>query len=85
MQWMGSRRSRRSRRQPNQGNQSAENAPQASRVDGLLDQVQKIDLAGIEDERVRAIVGLLLNVVEDLRGELKKAHQENAYLRERLE
>jgi hypothetical protein len=84
MQWMGSRRSRRSRRQANQGNRSAEKAPPAARVDGLLDQVQKIDLAGIEDERVRAIVGWLLNVVEDLRGELKKAHQENAYLRERL-
>jgi hypothetical protein len=84
MQWMGSRRSRRSRRQPNQGNRSAENSPQAARIDGLLDQVQNIDLASIEDERVRAIVGLLLNVVEDLRGELKKAHQENACLRERL-
>jgi hypothetical protein len=54
------------------------------RMNALFDQVQKIDLAGIEDERARAIVALLLNLVEDLRGELKKAHQENAYLRERL-
>ena len=84
MQWMGSRRNRRSRRQPNQGNPSAENSPQAARIDVLLDQVQKIDLTGIKDEQARAIVGLLLNVVEDLRGELKKAHQEIAYLRERL-
>jgi hypothetical protein len=81
---MSSRGTRRARRQPNQGNPSAENSPQAARIDALLDQVQKIDLSSIEDERTRAIVGLLLNVVEDLRGELRKAHQENAYLRERL-
>jgi hypothetical protein len=84
MQWMSSHRSRRSRHQPNQGNPSPENSPQAARIDALLDQVRKIDLAGIEDERERAIVGLLLNLVEDLRGELKKAHQEIAFLRERL-
>jgi Transposase IS66 family len=60
------------------------NSPQSGRIDALLDQVQKIDLAVIEGERARAIVGLLLNVVEDLRGELKKAHQEIAFLRERL-
>lgn len=53
-------------------------------MDALIEQVRKIDLAGIEDERARAIVGLLLNLVEDLRGELRKAHQEIAYLRERL-
>jgi hypothetical protein len=82
--WMSNRRTRRARRQPNQANPSSTNSPQAVRIDALLDQVQKIDLSSIEDERTRAIVGLLLNVVEDLRGELRKAHRENAYLRERL-
>src|SRR5216684_5911837 len=72
MQWMGG------------DQQNAASAPRAARIDALLDQVQKIDLTGIEDERARAVVGLLLNLVEDLRGELKNAHQENAYLRERL-
>jgi hypothetical protein len=81
---MSSRRTRRARRQPNQGNPSAENSPQAARIDALLDPVRKMDLAGIEDERARAIIALLLNLVEDLGRELKKAHQENAYLRERL-
>ena len=81
---MGSRRSRRSRRQASQGNPSEANSQQASGADALLDQVQKIDLAGIEDERARAVIRLLLNLVEDLRRELKKAHQEIAYLRERL-
>lgn len=81
---MSSRARRRSRRQSDQGNPSPENSPQAARIDALLDQVQKIDLTCIQDEQARAIVGWLLNVVEDLRGELKKAHQENAYLRERL-
>jgi hypothetical protein len=80
---MSSRRARRARRQPNQANPSAENSPRAARIDALLDQVRKIDLFSIEDERTRAIAGLLLNVVEDLRGELRKAHQEDAYLRER--
>jgi hypothetical protein len=84
MQWMGSRRNRRSRRQSSQGNPSPANSPQGARIDALLDQVQKIDLAGIEDERARPIVGLLLNLVEDLRAELRKSHQEIAYLRERL-
>ena len=54
------------------------------RIDALIEQVQKIDLPGIADEGTRSIVRLLLNLVEDLRGELRKAHQENAYLRERL-
>jgi hypothetical protein len=84
IQWMSSRRTRRARRQPNQGNASAENSPQAARIDALLDPVRKMDLAGIEDERARAIVALLLNLVEDLGRELKKAHQEIAYLRQRL-
>jgi len=81
---MSSRRTRRARRQSAQGNPSPENSPQAARIDALLDPIRKIDLSGIEDERARAITALLLNLVEDLRGELKKAHQENAYLRERL-
>jgi len=81
---MGSHRSHRSRRRSNQGILSFENSSQAARIDALLDQVQKIDLAGIADAGTRAIVSLLLNLVEDLRGELKKAHQEIAYLRERL-
>ena len=84
MQWMGSHRSRRSRRQSSPVNPSPANSPQTAVAEALLDQVQKIDLTGLEDERARAIIGLLLNLVEDLRGELKKAHQEIAYLRERL-
>ena len=52
--------------------------------DALLEQIQKIDLTGIEDERSRAIIRLLVNLVEDLQGKLKKAQQEIAYLRERL-
>ena len=81
---MGSRRSRRSRRQPSQGDPSEANSPRVAGANTLLDQVQKIDLTGIEDEKARAIIRLLLNLVEDLRGELKKAHQEIAYLREQL-
>src|SRR5580658_4654396 len=61
---MSSRRTRRARRQPNQANPSAENSPQAARIDALLDPVRKMDLAGIEDERARAIIALLLNLVE---------------------
>jgi len=57
---------------------------EAAKSDALLEQIQKIDLTGIEDERARAVIRLLLNLVEDLRGDLKKAHQEIAYLRERL-
>jgi hypothetical protein len=81
---MGSRKSRKSRRQTGRGTPSPANPIPAARIDALLEQVQKIDLTGIEDERARAMVGLLLNLVEDLRGELRKAHQEIAYLRERL-
>jgi hypothetical protein len=76
--------SRRSEVEPSSGNPNRENSAEAAKGDALLEQIQKIDLTGIEDERARAIVGLLLNVVEDLRGELKKAQQENAYLREQL-
>src|SRR5712691_10966532 len=75
---------RRSDREPSSENPNPENLAEAAKGDALLEQIQKIDLTGIEDERARAIIRLLLNVVEDLRGELKKARQENAYLRERL-
>jgi hypothetical protein len=81
---MGNHRSRRSRRQANQGNPSPENSSQAVRIDALIAQIQKIDLAGIADEGTRAVVRLLLNLVEDLRCELRKAHQEIAYLRQKL-
>ena len=53
-------------------------------ADALLEQVGKIDVAGIGDERTRALVVLLLNVVEDLGRELGKAHREIAFLREQL-
>src|SRR2546426_6426835 len=76
--------SRGSEREPSSENPNPENLAQAAKGDALLEQIQKIDLAGIEDERARAIIRLLLNLVEDLQGKLKKAHQENAYLRERL-
>jgi len=75
---------RKPHRQQSSGNPTPEGGSQGRVVDALLEEVRKIDLAGIEDERARAMVGLLLNLVEDLRGELKKAHQEIAYLRERL-
>jgi Transposase IS66 family len=78
------RRNRRSRRQTNQGKPSPESSAQGARIEALLDQVQKIDLAAIQDARERAMISLLLNLVEDLRGELRKAQQEIAYLRERL-
>ncbi len=73
----------RSDQEASSGKASAGNRPEAA-GDEWLEQIQKIDLAGIEDERARAIIRLLLNVVEDLRGELKKARQEVAYLREKL-
>ena len=75
---------RRSRRQQSTGNPRPAGAPPAVVADALLEEVQKIDLASIEDERARSMIRLLLNLVEDLRGELKRAHQEIAYLRERL-
>ena len=71
--WMDSRRSD---REPSSGNPNAEHSPEPAKGDARLEQIQLIDLAGVEDERARAIIRLLLNVVEDLRGELKKAQQE---------
>ena len=76
--------SRRSDREPSSENPNPANSPEAAVGDALLEQIQKIDLAGIEDERSRAIIRLLVNLVEDLQGKLKKAQQEIAYLRERL-
>ena len=76
--------SRRSEPEASSGNPNRANSPEAAVGDALLEQIQKIDLTGIGDERARAIIRLLLNVVEDLRGKLTKAQQEIAYLRERL-
>src|SRR5438128_8921978 len=76
--------SRRSDREPSSENPNLENLAEAVKGDALLEQIQKIDLAGIEDERARAIIRLLVNLVEDLQGKLKKAQQENAYLRQQL-
>src|SRR5712691_9714583 len=76
--------SRRSDPEPSSGNRNPANSPEAAVGDALLEQIQKIDLAGIEDERSRAIIRLLVNLVEDLQGKLKKAQQENAYLRQQL-
>lgn len=75
---------RHARRQSAQENPNCENSPQAARIDALLDPIRKIDLSGIEDERARAIIAQLPNLMEFLRGEPKKAHREIAYLRERL-
>jgi len=75
---------RRSDPEASSGNPNRANSPEAAVGDALLEQIQKIDLTGIGDERARAIIRLLLNVVEDLRGKLTKAQQEIAYLRERL-
>src|SRR5207302_11323100 len=58
------------------GNQGGINA-----VDQIL---QKVDLAGIQDERARECIRLLLNLIESLTADLPKAHAENLYLREQL-
>src|SRR5437899_6162704 len=76
--------SRGSDREPSSENPNLENLAEAVKGDALLEQIQKIDLAGIEDERSRAIIRLLVNLVEDLQGKLKKAQQEIAYLRRQL-
>jgi hypothetical protein len=44
----------------------------------------QIDLASIEDERARECIRVLLNLVETLTVELRKAREENRYLREKL-
>src|SRR5271157_2633267 len=50
-------------------------------VDQIL---QNVDLASIQDERARECIRLLLNLVESLTVDLRKAHAENLYLREQL-
>jgi len=58
------------------GNQAGINA-----VDQIL---QKVDLAGIQDDRARECIRLLLNLIESLTTDLRKAQAENLYLREQL-
>jgi hypothetical protein len=49
----------------------------------VVDQIlQEVDLAGIQDERARECIRVLLNLIESLTAELRKAHAENLYLRE---
>ena len=51
----------------------------------VVDQIlQKVDLASIQDERARECIRLLLNLIESLTADLRKAHAENLYLREQL-
>ena len=51
----------------------------------VIEQIlQKVDIASIQDERARECIRLLLNLVETLHVELRKAQAENAYLREQL-
>lgn len=46
--------------------------------------LQGVDIARIQDERARECIRALLNLVETLTGELRKAEAENRYLREQL-
>ena len=46
--------------------------------------LQKVDLASIQDERARECIRLLLNLIESLSAEQRKAQAENQYLREQL-
>src|ERR1022692_2141577 len=52
-----------------------------SPVDQIL---RNVDLAGIQDERARECIRLLLNLIESLTVDLRKAQAENLYLREQL-
>ncbi len=52
-----------------------------SAVDQIL---RNVDLAGIQDERARECIRLLLNLIESLTADLRKAEAENLYLREQL-
>lgn len=54
---------------------------QPSAVDQIL---QNVDLASIQDERARKCIGLLLNLVESLTADLRKAQAEILYLRQQL-
>jgi hypothetical protein len=54
-------------------------------VGSAVEQIlQKVDLASIQDERARECIRLLLNLIESLSAELRKAQAENRYLREQL-
>ncbi len=55
--------------------------PTESLAEAIL---KDIDLSGLPDERWRECVRQLLNLVESLTGELRKAQGENQYLREQL-
>src|SRR5438874_13689317 len=46
--------------------------------------LRNVDLAGIQDERARECIRLLLNLIESLTADLRKAHAEILYLREQL-
>ena len=46
---------------------------------------KNVDLASIQDERARECIRLLLNLIESLSAELRKAQAENQYLREQLQ
>ena len=50
-------------------------------VDQIL---RNVDVAGIQDERARECIRLLLNLIESLTADLRKAQAENLYLREQL-
>jgi len=51
----------------------------------VVDQIlRKVDLAGIQDERARECIRLLLNLIESLTADLRKAQAEILYLREQL-
>ena len=54
---------------------------QNSAVDQIL---RNVDLAGIQDERARECIRLLLNLIESLTADLRKSQAENLYLREQL-
>ena len=47
--------------------------------------LKNVNLASIQDERARECVRLLLNLIESLTAELRKAQAENRYLREQLQ
>ena len=54
-------------------------------VVGVVDQIlRNVDVAGIQDERARECVRTLLNLIESLAAELRKAQAEALYLREQM-
>ena len=52
-----------------------------SAVDQIL---RNVDVTGIQDERARECIRLLLNLIESLAADLRKSQAENLYLREQL-